>query len=180
MGEWMYRSIFSWLRHKLEVSGKLHAPPALPPRKSPRYSMYRRLGGPRDRSGWLEKWILLLLSRLELRPLGRPVHSQSLYRLRYRSSLIEVVSLHMSQGTEKSHEKTQSEWTVPQTEVRSEHILDTGLERYQLVQSSCIRNDALIFFRYVGICLPKYTSLQLRSPKCWKEKNIISRFPYHW
>jgi hypothetical protein len=31
MGEWMYRSIFSRPRHQLEVSGKLHAPSALPP-----------------------------------------------------------------------------------------------------------------------------------------------------
>jgi hypothetical protein len=31
MGEWMYRSTFSWPRHQLEVSGQLHAPAALPP-----------------------------------------------------------------------------------------------------------------------------------------------------
>jgi hypothetical protein len=35
MGEWMYRSAFSWPRHKLELSGQLHAPAALPPGKEP-------------------------------------------------------------------------------------------------------------------------------------------------
>jgi hypothetical protein len=34
MGEWMYRSTFSWPRHWLEVTGQLHAPSALPPGKS--------------------------------------------------------------------------------------------------------------------------------------------------
>jgi hypothetical protein len=33
------------------VSGQFHAPAALPPRKSPRYPFYRRLGGPQSRSG---------------------------------------------------------------------------------------------------------------------------------
>jgi hypothetical protein len=33
------------------VSGKLHAPAALPPGKSPRYPFYRRLGGPQSWSG---------------------------------------------------------------------------------------------------------------------------------
>jgi hypothetical protein len=35
MGEWMYKSTFSWPRHKLEVSGQLDAPTALPPGKDP-------------------------------------------------------------------------------------------------------------------------------------------------
>jgi hypothetical protein len=35
MGEWMYRSTFSWTRHWLEVSGQLHAPVSLPWGKSP-------------------------------------------------------------------------------------------------------------------------------------------------
>jgi hypothetical protein len=46
MGEWMYRSTFSWPRHYLEMSSQLHAPAALPPGKSSRYPLYRRLGGP--------------------------------------------------------------------------------------------------------------------------------------
>jgi hypothetical protein len=33
------------------VSGQLHAPAALPPGKSSRYPLYRRLGGPQSRSG---------------------------------------------------------------------------------------------------------------------------------
>jgi hypothetical protein len=47
----MYRSTFSWPRHKLEVSRQLHAPAALPPGKGPRYPLDRRLGGPQSRSG---------------------------------------------------------------------------------------------------------------------------------
>jgi hypothetical protein len=35
----------------MEVSGQLHAPAALPPGKSPRYPLDRRLGGPQSRSG---------------------------------------------------------------------------------------------------------------------------------
>jgi hypothetical protein len=33
------------------VSGQLQAPTALPPGKSPRYTFYRRMGGPQSRSG---------------------------------------------------------------------------------------------------------------------------------
>jgi hypothetical protein len=35
----------------MEVSGQLHAPAALPPRKEPLYLLYWRLGGPQNRSG---------------------------------------------------------------------------------------------------------------------------------
>jgi hypothetical protein len=44
---WMYSSIFSWLRHYLEVSGQLHASAALLPRgRSLRYTLDWRLGEP--------------------------------------------------------------------------------------------------------------------------------------
>jgi hypothetical protein len=35
----------------MEVSGQLHAPAALPPRKNPRYPLDGRLDGPENRSG---------------------------------------------------------------------------------------------------------------------------------
>jgi hypothetical protein len=35
MGEWMYRSTYSWPRYWLEASGQLHTPAALPPEKNP-------------------------------------------------------------------------------------------------------------------------------------------------
>jgi hypothetical protein len=35
----------------MEVNGQLHAPAALPPWKSPRYPLDRRLGGPQSRFG---------------------------------------------------------------------------------------------------------------------------------
>jgi hypothetical protein len=84
--EWMYRSTFFLTLAMLEVSGQLHTPAALPRAKSPM-------------SHWIEGWIdpsfgledlekrkFLTLPGLELLPLGRPGHSQSLYRLRYPGS----------------------------------------------------------------------------------------------
>jgi hypothetical protein len=52
-----------------------------PQRKSPQYPLRRRLGGPQNRSGQRGEEKILTLPRLELRPLGRPARSQSLYRL---------------------------------------------------------------------------------------------------
>jgi hypothetical protein len=46
----------------------------------------RDLVGPRAGLDDVENRKLLTLSRLELRPLGRPARSQSLYRLRYPGS----------------------------------------------------------------------------------------------
>jgi hypothetical protein len=83
MGEWMYRSTFSLLRHWLEVSGQLHDPAALPPAKS---SDTHWIGGwVSSRAGLddVEKKKFLTPLALELRLLGRPARSQSLYRLRY-------------------------------------------------------------------------------------------------
>jgi hypothetical protein len=52
MGEWMYGSTFSWPRHYLQVSGQLHGPAVLPPRKDPppQYPS-DRLGGHQSPSG---------------------------------------------------------------------------------------------------------------------------------
>jgi hypothetical protein len=50
--------------------------PLYPRGKSPQYPLDRRLGGPQSQSGRLG----------ELRPLGRPARSQSLYRLSYQGS----------------------------------------------------------------------------------------------
>jgi hypothetical protein len=41
------------------MSGQLHAPAALPPGKSSRYPLYRRLGGPQRRSGRYGEEIIL-------------------------------------------------------------------------------------------------------------------------
>jgi hypothetical protein len=78
------RFTFSWPRHKLEVSGQLHAPAALLPGKSSRYPFYRRLGGPQSRSGRYGEVKLFNLRGLELPPPpNRLARSQSLYRLSY-------------------------------------------------------------------------------------------------
>jgi hypothetical protein len=61
---------------------QLHAPAALPSEKNGT----KWIGGwvgPRVGVEDLEKREFLTLPGLELRPLGRPAHNQSLYRLRY-------------------------------------------------------------------------------------------------
>jgi hypothetical protein len=81
----MYRSTFSWLQHLLEVSGQLHASALVPSgAKSPWYPLVRTLIGDLDpvRTTWHRE--MLLLQGLELRPLGSPANSQSIYRLSYR------------------------------------------------------------------------------------------------
>jgi hypothetical protein len=70
------------------VSGQLHAPAALPPGKSPRYSFYRRLGGPQSRSGrYGEVKTFYPTGTRTPAPPGRPARSQSLYRLSYPGSI---------------------------------------------------------------------------------------------
>jgi hypothetical protein len=59
MGQWMYRSMFSWPTNQLEVSGQFHALAALPPGIHLLYPLDGRLGGPKSRSGrYGEKKIL--------------------------------------------------------------------------------------------------------------------------
>ena len=65
---------------KIGVGDQLHAPAALPPRKT-RYPLYRRLGGPPNRSGRVRK----TSPHTGIRSLDRPARSQSLYRLSNRS-----------------------------------------------------------------------------------------------
>jgi hypothetical protein len=66
------------------VSGQLHAPAALPLRKSPRYPFYGTLGGPQSLSErYGEVNIFYPIGTRTPAPPGRPAHSQSLYRLSY-------------------------------------------------------------------------------------------------
>jgi hypothetical protein len=85
MGEWIYRSTFSWRRHLLEMRGQLYALAALSQGKSSRYRLYRRLGGPQSPSGGRgeNSWP----HRVQLRLLCRTNRSQSLYRLSYPGSV---------------------------------------------------------------------------------------------
>jgi hypothetical protein len=55
-------------------------------RKSPRYPLDRRLGGPRTGLGDVERRTFFTLPGLELRTPGCRVRSQSLHRLRYPGS----------------------------------------------------------------------------------------------
>jgi hypothetical protein len=69
------------------VSGQLHAPTALPPgERAPGTHWIGGWVGPGAGRDDVEKKKFLSLSGLELRPLGRPARSQSLYRLRYPGS----------------------------------------------------------------------------------------------
>jgi hypothetical protein len=62
----------------MEVSGELHTPTALPPRKKPRYSLYGRLGMPQRRSGGYGKQRdLLLLSGINPGLIGQPARSDT-------------------------------------------------------------------------------------------------------
>jgi hypothetical protein len=68
------------------VSGQLHARPLYPREKIPRIYW---IGGWVDTEPvWTTRRTFLILLGLELRPLGRPARSQSLYRLRYPGSYI--------------------------------------------------------------------------------------------
>jgi hypothetical protein len=61
--------------------------PLYPRRKSPRYPLYMRLGGPQSRSGRHGEVKILASPGLELRLLRSPARRQSLYRLSYPGSL---------------------------------------------------------------------------------------------
>jgi hypothetical protein len=65
------------------MSGQLHVPAALPPGKEPRTHWIGSLVGHRTDLDDVQKKKFLTLPGLELRPLGRPARSQSLYRLSY-------------------------------------------------------------------------------------------------
>jgi hypothetical protein len=75
------------------VSDQLTALSLYPVGKSPWYSLERRLGGPRDGLYDVEKRKFLILPGFELRHLGRPARSQSLYRLSYPGSFVFYCSL---------------------------------------------------------------------------------------
>jgi hypothetical protein len=79
----MYRLTFSKPQRWLKVSGQLHAPAALTPRKEPRYQLDRRMGGPQSQSGQHGEGKSFILLGLELRPLSHPARGQLMYRLRY-------------------------------------------------------------------------------------------------
>jgi hypothetical protein len=85
----MYRSTFSWPRHWLKVSGQLHTLSALSLRE--RFPGTHWLGcwvGPITGLDDVEKRKCLPPLRLELRSLGRPARSRSLYRLCYPGCML--------------------------------------------------------------------------------------------
>jgi hypothetical protein len=61
----------------LKVSGRLHTPAALPPKKDSHYPLDKCWVGPRTGVENVEQRQFLILPGLELRPLCRPAHSQS-------------------------------------------------------------------------------------------------------
>jgi hypothetical protein len=75
----------------MEVTGQLHAPTALPPEKEPppRCPLGKKLDGPQKRPG--RRGEEKNLAPTQLRPLGRPARSQSLYRLRYPGSSVSIL-----------------------------------------------------------------------------------------
>jgi hypothetical protein len=84
MGEWMYRSTFSWPRTSWRWVVSFTPRLLYPRAKSPRHPLYWM--GRRAGLDEVEKRKFLTLSGLEFRPFGRPARSQSLYQLRYPGS----------------------------------------------------------------------------------------------
>jgi hypothetical protein len=81
------------------MSGQVHAPAALPPAKEPRTHWIGGWVDPRTGVDDVERRQILLLPGLKLRPLGRPAHRQSLYRLRYSGSDLDGnIILNMKYG----------------------------------------------------------------------------------
>jgi hypothetical protein len=72
------------------MSGQLHAPAALPPRKEPRNHWIGGWVDPRTGVEDVEKEKFLTLPGLELRLLGRPARSYSLHWLSYPGSSMVV------------------------------------------------------------------------------------------
>jgi hypothetical protein len=79
----MYRSTFSLTQEWLEVSGQLHALGHFTPTERAPGTHWIGGAGLDD----VEKREFLILPGPELRPLGHPARSQSLYRLRYKIKL---------------------------------------------------------------------------------------------
>jgi hypothetical protein len=78
----MYSSTLSLTSAIDWVGGQRYAPAALPPPPpgKDRYPLYRWLGGPEGRSGWLQK---ISPPSTRIRSLDRPAGSESLYRVYY-------------------------------------------------------------------------------------------------
>jgi hypothetical protein len=65
------------------MCGQIHGPATLPPRKDPGTHWIGGWLGPRAGLDGVENRKFLTLPGPEIRPLGRPARSQSLYRLLY-------------------------------------------------------------------------------------------------
>jgi hypothetical protein len=77
----------------VELKGRLHAPAALPSvKKAPGTHLMGGWVGLRVGLDDVERRKFLILPGLELRPLGRPARSQSLYRLRHPGSWCPLVN----------------------------------------------------------------------------------------
>jgi hypothetical protein len=74
------------------MNGQLHAPAVFPGEKAPGNHWVVGWVGPRAGLDDVEKRKFLTLRGLEIRSLGRPARSQSLYRLRYPDSFIMTPS----------------------------------------------------------------------------------------
>jgi hypothetical protein len=88
---------------------------------------------PRARMDDVEKRKFFALPGLELRPFGRPARSQSLYRLRYPSSLVNV---HTRKHTERCF-NTELYLCLSSTYVSEKHIAsDFKVEVYNEQETS--------------------------------------------
>jgi hypothetical protein len=94
--EWVSRYMLSWPWQLLEVSGQLHALPALPPGKEPQVSIGWETGCTPELVWMMSNF--LGLPKLEFCLLGRPVCSQSLHHLHSGGSQVSQEVLNLLSG----------------------------------------------------------------------------------
>jgi hypothetical protein len=106
------------------VCGQPHGPAALPSGEEPRVPIWQEVVDPRAGQNDVEERKFLILPGLELRPLGRPARTQSLYWTRYPDSWKGLMSLRKILikkhcGTEKKTEDCRSKVKVTTLKFRN-------------------------------------------------------------
>jgi hypothetical protein len=116
MREWMYRFMFSWPRHQLELSGQLHTSAAFTlGERAPGTDWIGCWVDPRTGLDYTKKWKFLTLSGLELRLFSvvQPLGSRYADCATAAHSLIEVVKIDNTKSFSQSRENIETRSWVP-------------------------------------------------------------------
>jgi hypothetical protein len=133
--------------------------PLYPRGKSPPYALDRRLGGPQSRSGRRGEEKIL---GLELRSLGRPARSQSLYRLRYPGSITPCSLLKVNRryrGTCRLHFQGLSEARNQQSLPLAFTLVSSTLK----MEGTCSSEMSVNFQRTTRCYIPEDKTPQFNS-----------------